>query len=173
MVDFDHAHDQVTRKSLTGFIGFVGSTPVTWGSKRQGSISSSTYTAEFFALSTAADESIGLRYMLQCLDCNVLTNGSCPTRIFGDNLSVILNVQNPAADLSKRYVAISFHVVCEAITAGITTAYWLKGQWNLSEIMTKTIPTALFRQYCDYLYWRPQFHLHDNNCLNEAQLNTT
>ena len=173
MVDSDHAHDQVTRKSLTGFIGFVGSTPITWGSKRQGSIASSTYAAEFSALRTATEEAIGLRYMLRCLGCNVPSDGSCPTRIFGDNLSVILNAQNPAADLSKKHVAISFHVVREAIAAGITTAYWLKGIWNLSDIMTKQIPTAPFRQHCDYLYWRPQFHLHDNNRLADTEHITT
>ena len=75
--------------------------------------------------------------MLRCLGCNVLSNGTCPTCIVGDNLSVILNTQNPAADLSKKHAAISFHVVREAIADGITTAYWLKGPWNLSDIMTK------------------------------------
>ena len=54
----------------------------------------------------------------------MVTDRSCPTRIFGDNLSVILkNAQNSAVDLSKKHVAISFHVVCEAIAAGITTEY--------------------------------------------------
>ena len=47
LVDTDHAHDQLTRRSLTGMIGYVGSTPVTWGSKRQGSI--------FFVLCTAIE----------------------------------------------------------------------------------------------------------------------
>ena len=105
LVNSDYAHDQVTRISLTGFIGFVGSTPVSWGSKRQGSIASSTYAAEFSTLRTATEEATGLRYMLRCLGCNIPSDGTCPTRIFGDNLSVILNAQNPAADLSKKHVA--------------------------------------------------------------------
>ena len=54
-VESNHAHDKFTRKSLTGFIGFVGSIPVTWGSKYQGSITSSTYASEFSALSTAIE----------------------------------------------------------------------------------------------------------------------
>ena len=34
LVDSDHAHDQRTRRSLTGLIIFVGSTPVMCPSKR-------------------------------------------------------------------------------------------------------------------------------------------
>ena len=34
MVDSDHAHDLKTRRSLTGILGFVGSTLVLWKSKR-------------------------------------------------------------------------------------------------------------------------------------------
>ena len=91
LVDSDHAHDKVTRKSLTGLIGFVGSTPVIWFSRRQGSIASSTYAAEFSALRTATEEAINMRYMLRCLGCNIGGAGAIPTRIFGDNFSVIQN----------------------------------------------------------------------------------
>ena len=49
-VDADHAHNIKTRRSITGFIDYVGSKPVVWFSKHQGSIASSTYSAEFSAL---------------------------------------------------------------------------------------------------------------------------
>ena len=52
MVDSDHAHDQKTRRSLTGLLAFVGSTPVIWLSKRKDSISSSTYAVELSTLRT-------------------------------------------------------------------------------------------------------------------------
>ena len=155
-----------TRQSLTGLIAFVGSTPVIWLSKRQGSIASSTYAAEFSALRTATEEAIALRYMLRCLGCNI-PPGRSPTKIFGDNFSVIQNAANPNADLSKKHVAISFHTVREAIAAGVIEPYWLKGKWNLSDIMTKQIPREPFLQHCDYLFWRPNFHLRENNRMDE------
>ena len=65
MVDSDHAHDSKTRRSLTGVLGYVGSTLVIWKSKRQGTIASSTYAAEFSALRTATEEAMSLRYMLR------------------------------------------------------------------------------------------------------------
>ena len=116
LVDSDHAHDLKTRRSLTSVLAFVGSTPVQWKSKRQTTVASSTYAAKFAALRSVTKEAISLRYMLRCLGCNIPSNGACPTDIFGDNLSVIQNVQNPEADLSKKHVVISFHVVREAVT---------------------------------------------------------
>ena len=165
-VDSDHAHDKKTRRSLTGLLAYVGSTPVLWMSKRQGAIASSTYAAEFSALRTATEEAISLRYMLRCLGCNLPADGNNPTRVFGDNLSVIQNAANPQADLSKKHVAISFHTVREAIAARIIEAYWLKGKYNLSDIMTKQIPKTEFTSHCDFIFWRPNFHIRDNNRLD-------
>ena len=80
-------------------------------------------------------------------------------RIFGENLSVILNAQKSAADLSKKHVAILFHTVREAIASKSIEDYWIKGKYNQSDIMTKKIPCAPFKSHCDFIYWRANFHL--------------
>ena len=49
MVDADHAHDQVTRRSVMGIIFYVNATPVKWISKQQGTVESSTYGSEMVA----------------------------------------------------------------------------------------------------------------------------
>ena len=80
---------------------------------------------------------------------------------------MILSASNPGHDLSKKHVAISFHVVCEAITAGIIEPYWLKGENNMSNIMTKQIPRDEFLRHLKYLYWNLNWHLRTNNCLGQ------
>ena len=42
-LDSDHAHDKVTRRSVTGLLILVGRTPVLFMSKKQGAIATSTY----------------------------------------------------------------------------------------------------------------------------------
>ena len=170
LVDSDHTHDIKTRQSITGLIGYVGSNPVIWYSKRKGSSTSSIYAAVFAALRTVTEEAQSLRCILRCLGWNVLSDGSCPTRKFGDNLSVILNSQNSAADLSKNHVAISFHVVRGVVDDGIIEPYWLKGELNTSDIMTKHIPQVHSRTHYDYIYWRPDFHLHDETILDDSYM---
>ena len=79
----------MTRRSITGILGYVGHTPVLWISRRQGAIATSTYSAEFMALRTATEEAISLRYMLRYLGVPIPNDSSSPTGIFGDNFSVI------------------------------------------------------------------------------------
>jgi hypothetical protein len=62
--DTDHAHDKVTRRSITGIMIFIGRTPVFYQSKQQGAIETSTYSAEFKGARTATEETIPVRYML-------------------------------------------------------------------------------------------------------------
>ena len=87
-------------------------------SKYQCSIALRTYAGKLSALRTVTEEAQSLGCMMRCLVCNTLSNGSCPTCIFGENLSVILNTQSPATDLSKKHVAISFHIVRKAVASG-------------------------------------------------------
>ena len=131
-------------------------------------MASSTYAAEFSALRTATEEAMSLRYMLRCLGCNIPSDKSCPTNIFNDNFSVVQNSQNPAADLSKKHVAISYHVVREAVATCIIEPYWISGGFNISYILTKQIPKSEFMGHCDHIFWQPDFHLLDHNRLDQA-----
>ena len=85
---------------------------------------------------------------------------------------MILNAQNPVTDLSKKYVAISFHIVREAVAAGIIESYWLKGAFNMSNIMTKQAPYTNFKEHINYIYWRPGSHIHNNNRLEDSHIDT-
>ena len=48
--DADHAHDQLTSRSVTGILLFINNTPIKWYSKRQNTVETSTYGAELVAL---------------------------------------------------------------------------------------------------------------------------
>lgn len=69
--DSDHAHDEVTGRSISGVVVMVGSTPIIWKSKRQGAIQTSTYGAEFSTMRLAMEEAITIQYMLWALGITV------------------------------------------------------------------------------------------------------
>ena len=52
LVDSDHAGDQVTLRSRTGFLVFLNSTSIYWTSKKQTTIETSSFGSEFMALKT-------------------------------------------------------------------------------------------------------------------------
>ena len=138
--DANHAHDKKTRRSISGILIYVGSTLVQWISKRQGCIASSTYSAEFMAMRTAVEEAISIRYMLRSLGVPV----EAPTKLFGDNMSVINNAREAGSELKKKHIAISYHLVREAVAAKIVLPIWCNTKENLADICTKSLAGPLF-----------------------------
>jgi hypothetical protein len=139
-VDSDHAHDKVTRRSITGIMIFVGRTPVFYSSKRQGAIETSTYSAEFCAMRNATEETIAVRYMLRCLGVKV----EHATFMFGDNLGVVQNATIKDSLLKKKHVAIAYHKVRESAAAGIIHPMKINTKDNFSDILTKSLTQRTF-----------------------------
>ena len=132
-VDADHAGDSVTRKSRTGFIVYLNNAPVYWYSKKQGSVESSTYQAEFTAMREATEYIRALRYRLRMMGIPV----EGPTYVFGDNQSVLANTTNPGSMLKKKCAAVAYHLVREAVARGeIITAY-INTHDNIADLFTK------------------------------------
>ena len=71
--------------NMSLFVVCLGRTPITWFSRPQGAIASSTYHAEFSAMRTAVEEAISLRYTLLCFGTPVTD----PAIVMCDNLGVI------------------------------------------------------------------------------------
>ena len=92
MVDADHAHCEVTRRSVTGILVFVNSTPVRWFSKMQKTVETSTYGSELVAARIATDIALELRYNIRMMGFAI----DGPVNMFGDNQSVILSTTIPS-----------------------------------------------------------------------------
>jgi hypothetical protein len=138
-VDSDHAHDQKTCRSITGLLGLVGCTPIMAKAKRQTSVESSTYGAEFSAARSAVEYIIGMRLFLRSL--GVPING--PSVLLGDNKGVVLSATQFTSVLTKKHHAISYHKVRECIAAEIVDFRWVDGENNLADLMTKPVTKAV------------------------------
>ena len=83
--DATFAGDLVTRRSQSGILIFINCAPITWYSKRQNTVETSTFGSEFFALRVGYKMNDGLRYKL--LMMGVPIKG--PTNIYCDNEAVV------------------------------------------------------------------------------------
>jgi hypothetical protein len=66
-VDADHAHDTLTRRSVSGILIFVAGMPVKWYSKRHKTVETSSYGSELVAERIAIELVQEVRYKLQML----------------------------------------------------------------------------------------------------------
>jgi hypothetical protein len=140
-VDASHADDVINRRSTTGFIIFINKTPIIWYSKRQNCIETSTYGSEFTALRIATEHIIALRYKLRTLGVPI----QGPTHTFCDNNSVVLSSTIPGSILKKKHNAISYHKVRETIACNVMQLNFITTEWNLADILTKTVPGPKFK----------------------------
>lgn len=65
--DSDHAGNIDDRKSTSGFLLFLGSGPISWGSKKQTCVSRSSTESKYRATGGAVCEAIWLRRILEGL----------------------------------------------------------------------------------------------------------
>jgi hypothetical protein len=144
-VDADHAHDQVTRRSVTGCILFINNTPVKWYSKRQNTVESATYGAELFVLRIAVEGIIEFRYKLRMM--GITLQG--PSQVLCDNNSVVLNMTLPSSTLKKKHNAIAYHHVRETVAAKVIKVNHIEGKANLADILTKATDGPTFKRHTE------------------------
>jgi hypothetical protein len=88
--------------------------PIVWFSKRQPTVESSVFGAEFVAMKSGIETTRGLRYKLRMMA--VAIDG--PTYVYGDNMVVVHNTQHPESVLKKKINAICYHAVQESAVMG-------------------------------------------------------
>ena len=142
-VDSNHGHDLVTGKSITGIIVFVGRTPITYVSKRQSTVQTSTFGAEFVSLKRAVEEAITIRYYLRSMGVRVQK----PTIIYGDNMSAIKNSTMPSSPLKKKYLALAYHFCREHFGSGIVSIRKIDTKHNIADAFTKGLTTNEFHTH--------------------------
>ena len=133
--DASFACDMVTRRSVTGIIVFVNSTPVRWYSKKQNTVETSTYGAKLVAGRLATEMAIEFLYLFRMM--GVPVDG--PVTLLGDNKGMIQNTSMMSSQLKKKHNAIAYHRVRECVAAGIITMGHVRSEKNYADICTKAL----------------------------------
>jgi len=126
-------HNLITGRSVTGILHLANQTPIDWYSKKQSTVETATYGSEFVAARTCVEQAMDLRLTLQYLGVPLRETSI----MFGDNKSVVDSSTTPDARLHKRWIALSFHRVREAIASGTIAFYHISGSINPADILSK------------------------------------
>ena len=125
--DSDYAMDKANRVSILGSIFFLCGSPVSWISKKQKSVATSTMEAEYMAMNACAKQSQFLAALLREMDCAWLV-GECsfqplikgnsdtvnelrPVQIMGDNQAALTLVKDAHTHKRSKHIDISFNKV--------------------------------------------------------------
>jgi hypothetical protein len=143
-VDSDYAACHVTRKSTLGYVFVLNGAAVSWSSKKQKSVASSTVEAEYVAFHAASKEATWLSLLME--EMKGVRN---PTVIFCDNSGCIANLKNHISSGYTKHIDIAYHAVRERFLLGQIVPVYITSEDNVADAFTKPLVAAKFRKFRD------------------------
>ncbi|GKV07965.1 hypothetical protein SLEP1_g19658 [Rubroshorea leprosula] len=140
--DSDWAGDKDTLQSTTGFIVFLGSTPISWKACKQKAVARSSTKAEYRALAAASSEVIWVCNILRELGHPV----SSPPAIYCDNIGATHLSSNPVMHTRMKHIAIDLHFVRELVDRKLLRVSHISTIDQLADGLTKPLSSARFSQ---------------------------
>ncbi|KAL8125999.1 hypothetical protein AgCh_013333 [Apium graveolens] len=137
--DADFAGCRVDRKSTSGSCQFLGQTLVSWYSKKQQSVSTSTAEAEYIAAGSCCAQVLWIRNQL--MDYGLVLH---KIPIMCDNTSAISIVANPVNHSRTKQIDVRYHFIREHCTNGTIELIFVPTEKQLADIFTKPLDEATF-----------------------------
>jgi hypothetical protein len=145
-----------SRRSITGYCFFIGQSLICWKSKKQLTVSKSSFEAEYRALASATCELQWLSYLLA--DLQVHTDKS--PALYCDSQSALHIASNPVFHERTKHLDIDCHIVREKLQAGLMKLLPISGYNQTADILTKALHPADFHRLVSKLgllnIFRPQ-----------------
>ena len=106
---------------------------IDWVSKKQPTIETSVFVAEFFAMKHGTEKLWGLIYKIRMMGIPL----SGPSYVYGDNKSAITNSTRPESTLKKKSNSICYHAIRESVVMGESLLTHVGTCDNLADLLTK------------------------------------
>lgn len=112
---------------------FLGSTLVSWQSKKQPTVAKSSKEAEYKEFSTLASEVIWLAALLEELNIAVTT----PHHLFCDNMGARALALNPVFHARAKHIELNYHYIRDLVQATTVDVEFIASSLQLADVFTK------------------------------------
>ncbi|KAK6146430.1 hypothetical protein DH2020_020299 [Rehmannia glutinosa] len=139
--DSDYAGCRVDWKSTSGTCQMLGNRLVSWFSKKQNSISTSTTEAEYIAAGSYCAQVLWMRQQLRDYD---VEEKEIP--IMCDNTSAIAITQNPVLHSRTKHIDARYHFIRDHVEKKDITLEYISTDKQLADIFTKPLFESRFEE---------------------------
>ena len=169
--DSDYAADKYDRVSILGYVYMLAGGPISWMSRKQKSVATSTTEAEYMAVSTCAKEGLWLIQLLKDMGfAKYLGNdigqidivedasheSSSALQLKGDNQATITLVKDAHIHERSKHIGVSYHHVRGLAENNIIQLDYIPSADMVADGMTKPLPKKKFKSFVK------QLGLHDS-----------
>lgn len=164
--DADYAADK-SRRSIMGQVFMLGGGPVSWASRKQRSVSTSTMEAEYMGLSECSRQAVWLTSLFteigypEIIDpvhkqasVNALANSEAMMELKGDNNGAIGLVKNRQVGERSKHIDIAYHYVRELQKNGKINVNYIHTDDMVADGLTKPLAKQKFHRFLELLGMR-------------------
>eukprot|EP00968_Pinguiococcus_pyrenoidosus_P010345 scaffold808_cov194-Pinguiococcus_pyrenoidosus.AAC.8 len=112
-----------------------------WESRRQKTVSTSTFQSELIALRMTIEKVRGVVSLIRSFGSEVYT----PIPILMDNQGV-LQALDGDKNIKKKHLVLSFHYIREAVAQGLVKLGYIPSDKNIADLMTKAHGRVIFHR---------------------------
>lgn len=141
--DATWADDILDRKSRTGGCIFIYGTLVSCWTKKQSAIALSSMEAEYQAMSSAAQEIVYFRNLLQELGINL----DKPSILFADNRAALDFLVSTKNHPKVKHIALKYHYTRNCVSNKILQAEHVSTEAQIADIFTKALCWKKFQKF--------------------------
>lgn len=134
-----------TRRSTTGSLWMFAGSPITWASKLQRTVSTSTTEAEYLALMYNGKEAVWIAQLLH--QVGYTKSVECLS-IFGDNKAAIELTKNPVFHARTKHIDVGAHYVRELIEDNKINVNYINTKLQLADCLTKCLGKQQYLHLC-------------------------
>lgn len=148
--DADYGQDIDDRVSVGAYIFFIGTSPISWNSKKQSNTFWSSCESEYRALAQCSCEAIWIRGLLS--ELRILN--AKPTNIYCDNQSSIKLSYNPVFHEKSKHFQIDYHFTRQKVEDNTIKVEYISSQDQPADILTKPLGRIKFETNREKLHLR-------------------
>ncbi|KAJ9544346.1 hypothetical protein OSB04_024053 [Centaurea solstitialis] len=137
--DSDYGGCKLDRKSTSGSCQFLGDKLVSWTSKKQNCVSTSTAEAEYVAAASCCSQVLWMK--TQLLDYGYKLKR---VPIYCDSESAIAITSNPVQHSKTKHIDIRYHFIKDNVEKGNIEMFFVQTDYQLADLFTKPLDEKRF-----------------------------
>ena len=146
--DADWAGDKSDRKSTSGCVAMLYGGPISWASRKQKSVATSSTESEYIAMSLCAKQAVWLGQVIRDMGYPEYI-GRSPTnvQIKGDNQGALALVKNPHLHERSKHIDIQYHHIRDLEERKKITVSYVPTTDMIADGMTKPLDRIAFTRF--------------------------